>query len=102
MKDSQEFAKVHNEEVKQTDIEEQYQVFLLNNEKDIQEAYDKEVQYRSNVRGVKVRRVFANLEEAQIFAKVLQRKYPKDNLYLGKVGAWLPWDPSEHLMPEVE
>jgi AAA15 family ATPase/GTPase len=20
----------------------------------------------------------------------------------GKVGAWLPWDPSEHLMPEVE
>lgn len=38
MKDSQEFAKVHNEEVKQTDIEEQYQVFLLKNEKDIQEA----------------------------------------------------------------
>jgi len=23
-------------------------------------------------------------------------------LYIGKVGAWLPWDPSEHLMPEVE
>jgi hypothetical protein len=35
-------------------------------------------------------------------AKVFQRKYPKDNLYIGKVGAWLPWDPSEHLMPEVE
>lgn len=37
-----------------------------------------------------------------MFAKVLQRRYPKDNLYIGKVGAWLPWDPSEHLMPEVE
>ena len=35
-------------------------------------------------------------------SKVLQRRYPKDNLYIGKVGAWLPWDPSEHLMPEVE
>ncbi len=35
-------------------------------------------------------------------AKVFQRKYPKDNLFIGKVGAWLPWDPSEHLMPEVE
>jgi len=35
-------------------------------------------------------------------AKVLQRKYPKDNIFIGKVGAWLPWDPSEHLMPEVE
>ena len=37
-----------------------------------------------------------------MMAKVFQRKYPKDNLYIGKVGAWLPWDPSEHLMPEVE
>jgi hypothetical protein len=37
-----------------------------------------------------------------MFAKILQRRYPKDNLYIGKVGAWLPWDPSEHLMPEVE
>ena len=35
-------------------------------------------------------------------AKVFQRKYPKDNICIGKVGAWLPWDPSEHLWPEVE
>jgi hypothetical protein len=54
------------------------------------------------VRGVKVRRACATVEEAQVMAKVFQRKYPKDNLYIGKVGAWLPWDPSEHLMPEVE
>jgi len=46
--------------------------------------------------------VFANLEECQQYAKVLQRKYPRDNLYIGKVGCWLPWDPSEHMMPEVE
>jgi hypothetical protein len=32
----------------------------------------------------------------------MQRRYPNDNLYIGKVGAWLPWDPSENLMPEVE
>jgi len=51
---------------------------------------------------VKIRRVFANLEEAQMMAKVFQRKYPRDNLFLGKVGCWVPWDPSEHMMPEVE
>jgi hypothetical protein len=51
---------------------------------------------------VKLRRVFSTVEEAQVMAKVFQRKYPKDNLFIGKVGAWLPWDPSEHLMPEVE
>jgi hypothetical protein len=102
LKDAEEFAKVRHEEIKKTDINEQYQVFLLKNEKDLQETYDNKVEFKTNVRGVKVRRSFATVEEAQVMAKVLQRKYPRDNLYIGKVGAWLPWDPSEHLMPEVE
>ena len=102
LKDAQEFVNVRKEEVKKTDIHEQYQIFLLKNEKDLQEMYDNKVEFRTNMRGVKVRRSFATVEETQMFAKVLQRRYPKDNLYIGKVGAWLPWDPSEHLMPEVE
>ncbi len=100
--DATEYAKVRDAEIKQTDLEEQYQVFLLKHEKELQEEYDNKVEFKSNVRGVKVRRAFATVEEAQVMAKVFQRKYPKDNLYIGKVGAWLPWDPSEHLMPEVE
>jgi hypothetical protein len=102
LKDGEEFAKVRDEEIRQTDVPEQYQVFLLKHEKELQERFDNSVEFQTNVRGVKVRRCFATVEEAQIMAKVFQRKYPKDNLYIGKVGAWLPWDPSEHLMPEVE
>jgi hypothetical protein len=102
LKDVEEFAKVRKEEIKATDVPEQYQVFLLKHEKDLQEEYDNKVEFRTNIRGVKVRRSFATVEEAQVMAKVFQRKYPKDNLYIGKVGTWLPWDPSEHLMPEVE
>ena len=101
-KDLEEFRKVHNEEIKKTDIQEKYQVFLLKNEKVLDTQFTEKVGFRTNVRGVKVRRVFSELGEAQTFAKVLQRRYPKDNLYVGKVGAWLPWDPSEHIMPEVE
>jgi hypothetical protein len=101
-KDMQEFTKVHNDEVKKTDVHEQYQVFLLKHEKDLESEFTEKVEFRTNVRGVKVRRTFANLEECQQYAKVLQRRYPKDSLYVGKVGCWLPWDPSEHLMPEVE
>ena len=102
LKDAADFAKVRHDEIKATDVPEQYQVFLLKHEKELQESYDNKVEFRTNMRGVKVRRAFASVEEAQMFAKVLQRRYPKDNLYIGKVGAWLPWDPSEHLMPEVE
>lgn len=102
LKDATEFAQVRDKEIRETDLEEQYQVFLLKHEKELQEKYDNSVEFKTNVRGVKVRRSFPTVEEAQIMAKVFQRKYPKDNLFIGKVGAWLPWDPSEHLMPEVE
>jgi hypothetical protein len=101
-KDLDEFKKVHNEAIKQTDIHEQYQVFLLKHEKELETEFTEKVEFQTNVRGVKLRRVFANLEECQTYSKVLQRRYPNDNLYIGKVGAWLPWDPSENLMPEVE
>jgi len=100
--DATEFGKVREKEIRETDVPEAWQVFLLKHEKDLQEKFDNRVEFRTNIRGVKVRRSFATVEEAQVMAKVFQRKYPKDNLFIGKVGAWLPWDPSEHLMPEVE
>jgi hypothetical protein len=102
MNDMAEFRKVHNAEVMKTDVQEKYQVFLMKNEKDLDTEFTEKNEFRTNVRGVKIRRVFANLEEAQMFTKVLQRRFPRDNLYIGKVGCWLPWDPSENVMPEVE
>lgn len=102
MKDVREFESVHKEEIKKSDIPEKYQVFLLKHEKEVQAAFDKEVDFHCNVRGVKVRRAFPSYEEAQLWCKVLQRKYPKDNIIIGKMGCWLPWDPSDHLMENVE
>jgi len=102
MKDVDEFKKMHNAEVTKTDVHEKYEVFLMKNEKDLETEFTEKNNFKTNVRGVKVRRIFANLEEAQTYSKVLQRKFPRDNLYIGKVGCWLPWDPSENIMPEVE
>jgi hypothetical protein len=102
MKDVREFEKTHKEEMKKSDIGDKYATFLLKHEKEVQEAFDKEVGYICNTRGVKVRRAFGSYEEAQLWCKVLQRKYPKDNIVIGKMGCWLPWDPSEHLIENVE
>ena len=102
MNDLSEFKKVHDADVRASDIQEKYQIFLMKHEKDLDTEFTEKNDFRTNVRGVKVRRVFSNVEEAQMFTKVLQRRYPRDNLYIGKVGCWLPWDPSENVMPEVE
>ena len=102
MKDFREFEKTHKDDIKKTDVPEQYQVFLLKHEKELQERFDRENSFQCNIRGVKVRRAFPSYEEAQLWCKVLQRKYPKDNLMIGRMGCWLPWEPSEHLMDNVE
>ena len=102
MKDVHDFEKTHRDELKNSDIPEQYQVFLLKHEKEVQEAFDRANSFQCNIRGVKVRRAFPSYEEAQMWCKVLQRKYPKDNLMIGRMGCWLPWEPSEHLMENVE
>jgi hypothetical protein len=101
-KHMEDFRKVHNEDIRKTDVNEQYKVFLLKEEKDLEAQFTEKVGFQTNVRGVKVRRSFANVEECQTYASVLQRRYPNDSIAVGKVGAWLPWDPSEHLMPEVQ
>jgi hypothetical protein len=102
MKDVHDFEKTHREELKNSDVPEQYQVFLLKHEKEVQESFDRANSFQCNIRGVKVRRAFPSYEEAQLWCKVLQRKYPKDNLMIGRMGCWLPWEPSEHLMENVE
>jgi hypothetical protein len=50
--DAAEFAKVRDKEIRETDLEEQYQVFLLKHEKETQEKYDQAVDFKTNVRGV--------------------------------------------------
>lgn len=102
MKDATEFAGLHNADIRKTDVNDKYQTFLMKCERDLETEFTEKVEFRTNVRGVKLRRVFGSLEEAQMYAKVLQRKYPRDNLYVGKVGCWLPWDPSEHAPIETE
>jgi len=46
------------------------------------------------MRGVKVRGVYDTLKEAKVRASILQKRDSKFNVFLGQVGYWLPWDPS--------
>ena len=58
-------------------------------EKDFNEVCD----YKTNIRGVKVRGVYETLKEAEIKAKALQKSDRSFHVFIGSVGQWLPWDP---------
>ena len=49
--------------------------------------------FKTSVRGVKVRGVYDTMTEAQNKAKELQRQDRSFHVFVGQVGYWLPWDP---------
>lgn len=58
--------------------------------------------YRTSMRGLKVRGVYDTHKEASTRAQVLRRKDPSFNVFVGQIGYWLPWDPECESVPEQE
>lgn len=82
--------------------EEAFKVFLLKNETKLQDKFNKQVNFKTNIRGVKVRGVFNTIEEAKIHASGLQHSDKNFHVFVGQVGYWLPWDPSPQNIAESE
>ena len=50
--------------------------------------------FKTNVRGVKIRGVFDTHGEAERRAKMLQKRDRSFHVFVGQMGYWLPWDPN--------
>lgn len=83
-------------------IENIYSNFLMEHDEELQAKFDKEVDFHTNIRGVKVRGVYDSYKEAQIKAKKLQTSDPRFNNYVGQVGYWLPFDPNDDKIENQE
>ena len=89
-------------------IKEKYDDFIFTNEESLENAFHELENFKTTVRGIKVRGVYSTQREAEVRCKVIQRLNKRDNVFLGQVGYWLPWDPSpdrventEYLEPEL-
>lgn len=58
--------------------------------------------FRTTMRGLKIRGTYDTHKEATIRAQVLRRKDPSFNVFVGQVGSWLPWDPECEKIQEQE
>ena len=72
---------------------EQFKDFKYKFQEDLQKDFDEQNNFKTNVRGVKVRGCYNTVEEANIRAKKLQTMDQDFNVFVGQVGYWLPWDP---------
>lgn len=84
---------IKNYDLKYKDFESKYKDFLYINSEKLEEQFHTENDFKTTVRGVKVRGTYANMKEAQFRAKKLQKLDPNFNVFIGQVGFWLPWDP---------
>lgn len=80
-------------DIKTTMIQEAFETFLFKNKKKLEEDFFAKNEFRTTVRGLKVRGVYDTYAEATGRAKTIQKLDPAFNVYVGQVGFWLPWDP---------
>jgi hypothetical protein len=73
----------------------------LKNE-DVEHEFYELNDYKTTMRGIKVRGVYDSYKEATVRAQVLRRKDPSFNVFVGQIGYWLPWDPECEAVPEQE
>merc|ERR1712065_132732 len=102
MKDFQEFAKEEKDKLKEYSVEDDFKTFMDQNEENLNEKFQKENNFQTSVRGLKVRGVFGTQEEAEMKCKKLREVDPNHDIFVGPVGIWIPWDPDAYKTGRVE
>jgi len=83
-------------------IQDSYDDFMSKKGEELENEFHQENDFRTTVRGLKVRGVYSTHKEACARAKKLQQNDPLHNVYVGQVGYWLPWDPEPSRVQEQE
>ena len=94
--DYNEFLKNEKDELTKLTLEDEYKNYLDKYEDTLQEKFDKEHSFATNVRGLKIRGSFESEELANEHAKKTRELDPNHNIFVGPVGMWIPWDPDAY------
>jgi hypothetical protein len=98
----QKYTKDYQSELKESKLKALYDDFIHSNRDKLEEEFYAKNEFRTTVRGLKVRGVYNSNEEAVARSKKLQRQDTLHNIFVGEVGKWLPWDPEPSQIGEQE
>jgi hypothetical protein len=102
MNEYNQFIQKSRADIQKTKIAEAYDDFMYANKTKLEDEFYALNEFRTSVRGIKVRGVYGNPKEAELKAKKLQTKDKYHNIFIGDLGKWLPWDPQPHEVSEQE
>lgn len=98
----QKFMKNNEADMKESKLREAYEDWISTNKTKLEDEFFAKNDFRTTVRGLKVRGVYGSRAEAEARSKKLQRNDALHNIFLGEIGKWLPWDPAPMDVPEQE
>jgi len=94
--------RLSNPELGYEQVDSIYEDWLYPNKERLETEFYEKNDFRTSVRGIKVRGTYETLKEANIRAKVLQKRDPSFHVFVGQVGYWLPWDPDSDKVENQE
>jgi hypothetical protein len=96
------FVQKNRQEVTKTKIVEAYDDFMYSNKAKLEDEFFAKNEFRTSMRGLKIRGIYGNPKEAELKAKKLQTKDKYHHIFIGDVGKWLPWNPKPHEVKDQE
>ena len=96
------FVKTSQAELKESTLKESYDDFMFKNSVALENDFYAKNEFKTTVRGLKIRGVYGSQAEAVARSKKLQRQDTVHNIFVGEVGKWLPWDPEPNDVAEQE
>ena len=102
MEEYQTFVRKQQKDINKTKIQTAWDDFLFKEQAKLEEEFHAKNNFRTSIRGFKVRAVARDEKEAEQRAKKLQKNDKYHNIYCSEVGKWTPWDPKPHLVAEQE
>ena len=100
--DYQAFVRKQQKDINKTKIAEAYDDFMFKEQVKLEEEFHAKNEFRTSIRGFKVRAVARDEKEAEVRAKKLQAKDKYHNIYCSEIGKWTPWDPKPHMVENQE
>jgi hypothetical protein len=100
--DLSDFCKEENTTLSKDSVSDDYKTFLDRHLDELELEFNKQNQFQTNTRGLKIRGVYPSQEEAEMRAKLLRESDPTFDVFVGPVGIWMPWDPDAYRTGKVE
>ena len=101
-KDFKDFVQEEKENLSKSNLADDYKTYLDNNEEELLNRFDKEHNFQTSTRGLKVRGSYPSQEEAELRCKMLREMDPNHDIMVGPVGLWMPWEPKAYKTGRVE